>query len=748
MTLSRGDKKEARKHYLQLRESKMKQDTRNTPDELSRSKVANPAPPEKQKTRGKSADRPALLKRPDIWITLIIFALMLAAERFELFPQVENRLLGLRHALRMETLPPEETRFPFDNIIIIDTDEQFFAEYESWPLKRKDIATIVSNLKKLGAEVIALDMLMDFPNGYGEDPILASELSEAGNTLVVSQLQLRNGKLEGINTPTDVLDEATENGYTNHTLIGSMLSRLRFYPEIHRKTGVWPFAVKALAMRLGTEPKLEKGILTIGELSMSLDDNNDLWIDFPRIPVGLTFLKETPVVKSALEILMDLEELQDLDEEEFQEETEDLREEIEGKIVLVGDTSEVSHDIFETPVGEVYGVEILADTIATMMKEQPIRPAHFPFEAGVMLVLMTGYFLVARLQRFENLMFLFIILLYAAFNLYSYSYHGLVFSMTYPLAACLLSAVTINLYLFMLERRQKTFIKGAFSQYLSPAVIDVIVKDPDKLKLGGERREMTAFFSDIQGFSSVSESLTPEELVQLLNEYLTEMCNVISSHDGTVDKFEGDAIIAFWGAPLDQPEHARLGCHSAIEMQERNRELRKIWREQNRPPLFTRMGINSGPIVVGNMGSAQRMDYTIMGDTVNLAARLEGANKFYKTFSMISDNTYKLARDYIDVRQLDVIRVVGKKEPVTIYQLLAKKNGLSGEMAGLMEPYQRGLKAYQDRDFKASIAHFTQAAKLVPDDGPTQTYLKRCKVFQENPPEQDWDGVYTFTEKG
>ena len=247
----------------------------------------------------------------------------------------------------------------------------------------------------------------------------------------------------------------------------------------------------------------------------------------------------------------------------------------------------MSHDIFETPVGEVYGIEIIADTVATMMKQQPIRPAPFAFEALVMLILLLAFFAVSQLKKFENLVFLLVIVVYSAINIYFYIYHGLVFSLSYPLVACFLSMITINLYLFMLERKQKTFIRGAFSQYLSPAVIDMIVKDPDKLKLGGERREMTAFFSDIQGFSTVSESLTPEELVQLLNEYLTSMCEVISSYNGTVDKFEGDAIIAFWGAPLDNPDHARDGCMAALDMQERNIELRKKLREENRPMLYT-----------------------------------------------------------------------------------------------------------------------------------------------------------------
>ena len=755
MSQSKGDKNEAKKRYVEIRSEQLKE--KNVKG--SSAEVVKLPKQEEENTKEKQSKEKnmnTIFKRLDLWITAVIFILMLGAERYELLPRIENPLIGLRHEFRAQTLPAEETEFLYDDILIVDTEEEFFEEYGSWPLKRKDIAKMVTNLKRLGAEVIALDMIMDFPNGYGEDPILAEALQESGKTMVVSLLNLDTPiwyslgetRLNGITDATEILNESTERGYTNVTEIGGQLSRIRFYPEIIKEHNIWPYAVQALAMYLDVEPTLEDGVLTLGDLSMPLDEYNFLWIDFPKLPGGLTFLKQTPAVITALEVLMDLEDLEDLDEEEFLEETEDLREMVEGKLVLVGDTSEMSHDIFETPVGEVYGIEIIADTVATMMKQQPIRPAPFAFEALVMLILLLAFFAVSQLKKFENLVFLLVIVVYSTINIYFYIYHGLVFSLSYPLVACFLSMITINLYLFMLERKQKTFIRGAFSQYLSPAVIDMIVKDPDKLKLGGERREMTAFFSDIQGFSTVSESLTPEELVQLLNEYLTSMCEVISSYNGTVDKFEGDAIIAFWGAPLDNPDHARDGCMAALDMQERNIELRKKLREENRPMLYTRMGINSGPIVVGNMGSATKTDYTMMGDNVNLAARLEGANKFYKTYTMIAENTYKLAEDSIDVRYLDVVRVVGKNEPVKIYQLLAKKNQLAGSMQEVLEHYEKGMNCYKNLNFKDAIMNFENALKLEPEDGPCLTYVNRCKMYLEQPPPKDWDGVFNFTEKG
>ena len=688
-----------------------------------------------------------LIRRPDIWITLAFFLLMVPAEQMELFSSLENWLLGNRHIVRLNTLEPEKTQFAYDEIVIVDTEEQFFEEYGSWPLKRADIAKLTTNLKKLGAKVTAIDFLMDFPNGYDEDPILAEALEKGGNTIIVAQLEFgKDGKFKEVNYPTETLKVAAESGYTNHTLIGNKLSRVRFFPQQIKDHNIWPFAIKTLAMYKGVEPKLENGQLTIGDIVVPLDPFNDLWVDFPSLPPTATFLaKDTPAGISAAEVLMELEGIPD---DEWDEETEDLQEMIRGKIVLVGDTSEVSHDIFTSPIGEIYGIEFLADTITTLMNNAPIRPASSGSEMLVLLILFICFVVVALIPKYENALFLLIIAAYTGFGVFTYVYYGVAYSMSYSLIACVLSTVTINLYLFMMERKQKGFIKGAFSQYLSPTVIDQIVANPSMLELGGERRELTPFFSDIQGFSTISEGLTPEELVQLLNEYLTAMCDIISSYHGTIDKFEGDAIIAFWGAPLDLPDHATVACYATIEMQKRSVEMRKTLREQNRPLLYTRMGLNSGPVVVGNMGSAERMDYTMMGDVVNLAARLEGANKFYKTFSMISGSTYELVKDDVDSRQLDIIRVVGKNEPVPVHELLERKNQTSSEMSGVVEQYLKALKLYQDRNFADAVKEFEKVLTIDPDDGPSQTYVKRCAMFIETPPEKDWDGVFTFTEKG
>ncbi|MBF0108879.1 MAG: CHASE2 domain-containing protein [Magnetococcales bacterium] len=686
-----------------------------------------------------------ILQRYDIFATIIFFLMAIPAEYFEVFSLIEEQTISLRHILRQNFGDGERMRFPSEQIVLINTDETFFKEYKSFPLRRTDIGKIAENMKTLGARVVAIDLLMDFPSSYNEDTPTAASLKKAAPVLLVSQADIHDGQFIRLNQPTPELAAVTENGYTNigsQSSLVTSLSRLKVYPEIADKAKAWPYAIKALAMYLGVEPELLPGAIRLGpDLTIPMDQFNNIYIDFPTLPPGSRFLSQTAGF-SALDYI----DISGKSEEELYE----LSYPIKDRIVLVGDTSEVSHDWFDTPVGMVYGVEIIADVIQTMLKGGPLRPASVAQEGLLAVVLMLGMMALGAIKHptVRVLFAVVIILFWAAAVTMVYIHQGLVFSMSYALMAAIMSFMVINMRFYLQEMSQKKMIKGAFGQYLSPKVVDILVKDPSKLSLGGEERVMTAYFSDVAGFSTISEKLTPSELVLLLNEYLTAMCEIIAKYDGTVDKFEGDAIIAFWGAPLDQPNHATLCCHAAVEMQQFMLQMRERLAREGRAELRVRMGINSGRMVVGNMGSKQRMDYTIMGDAVNLAARLEGANKFYASDTMISDATYNLAKDDIDCRVLDTVRVIGKKEPVTIYQLLGKKGEVTGKMAELLVHYNAGLAKYRERNYQEAITLFEKALAIIPGDGPAKTYLERCQEYLSNPPPADWDGVFVFTSKG
>jgi adenylate cyclase len=313
-------------------------------------------------------------------------------------------------------------------------------------------------------------------------------------------------------------------------------------------------------------------------------------------------------------------------------------------------------------------------------------------------------------------------------------------------AAAVLALIGAAVYRYQTEGRQRRFIAGAFSRYVSPKVVKQILEDPARLALGGERRELTLFFSDLQGFTSISERMSPTELVAFLNEYTTLMAGVVTGLDGTIDKYIGDSVMAFWGAPLPQADHARRALVAALTCQERLGPFCDALVARGGPRLVTRIGINSGPCVVGNMGSAERFDYTAIGDTVNQASRLEGINKVYGTLVIASESTWAAAPGAAFGRQLDRVRVKGKAEPVAIYEVMAVAGAETAAQRALAAAYAEALAAYQSREWSRTI-ELTAAIGRTADDGPSKVLAERARAFAAAPPPEDWDGVWTLKTK-
>jgi adenylate cyclase len=320
-----------------------------------------------------------------------------------------------------------------------------------------------------------------------------------------------------------------------------------------------------------------------------------------------------------------------------------------------------------------------------------------------------------------------------------------------PFGTMIFAYLAITVRNYIVGEKEKKFIKGAFSAYLAPEVVDIIANDPEGLKLGGVPEHITAFFSDIKGFSSISEALTPKELVDLLNEYLTEMCDIAFKYGATVDKFIGDAIVAFFGAPIKYDDHARRACLCAVDMQARLGELRAKWKSEGKHEIFCRIGLNTGMAVIGNMGGRQRFNYTMMGDTVNLAARLESGAKQFGIYSMITEVTYQAAKEVIEVRELDKIVVIGKKEPVTIYEILSAKDNLDPQKKQVVDLYAEGLAYYREQNWDAAVAKWNAAMAVDPDhpDATSGIFIKRIDTIRAGKVEipADWNGVWEMTEK-
>ncbi|MGK9477481.1 CHASE2 domain-containing protein [Melioribacter sp. OK-6-Me] len=325
-------------------------------------------------------------------------------------------------------------------------------------------------------------------------------------------------------------------------------------------------------------------------------------------------------------------------------------------------------------------------------------------------------------------------------------FHLVVPVVNYSLAV-VLSYFTSTAYNFITERKQNLVIKNMFSQYVSKEIVNELLKNPSKLRLGGERKEITIMFCDIANFTSFSEKRKPEELVGYINEFLNEMSEIIIEHKGTVDKYLGDAIMAFWGAPVEIKDHALLACHAALKMQKRLVELRENWMAVGEIPIYIRIGINTGEAIVGNIGGAKRFDYTVLGDNVNLASRLESANKAYGTNIMISASTYELIKEHFLARELDVIRVKGKMVPTKIYELISLKDDVAAKVAlEKLDFYFQGLSLYKMRNFEAACDYFKRTFDEL-KDYPSRVYAERCEFYITNPPPADWDGVFELTTK-
>jgi adenylate cyclase len=288
-------------------------------------------------------------------------------------------------------------------------------------------------------------------------------------------------------------------------------------------------------------------------------------------------------------------------------------------------------------------------------------------------------------------------------------------------------------------------MRSMFSSYLSPKLVARLEKDPEAARIGGDNKEVTVLFTDIKGFTTFSEAHPPQEVVSRLNEYLGAMVQVIEKYDGTIDKFIGDGIMAYWGAPLTQPDHALLSINCIKAINERMKTLHAKWLAAGVEPFTIRGGIQSGEVVAGNVGLAgKKMEYTVIGDTVNQAARLEGTAKYYGVAYLVGEDTYKRTRELCRYREIDKIRVVGKQRPVTIYEPL---EGLSLLDDVTAERFAAALAQYRAREWESARNAFKSVLDSAAGDKPSKIYMERCEYFMQNPPSADWDGVFNRADK-
>ena len=655
-------------------------------------------------------------------------------------------------------------------LILLDQNSLDWAKEEnglSWPWPREVYGAIVSYCKRSGARALAFDVLFTEHSKYGvdDDAAFGDAIADFGRFAAAVFLGTQSGSQTGwppnippprIKTvlpagePIEVQLKAITFGRATLPIDpvarnAAMLSNVHLGPDpdgIYRRIRLFSRFDKAMLPALGlgtylaahpqTTLKIEKNRLVVGDKMVPMDGEFNAILRY-RGPAGThKAYSAGAVLQSEIRILSG-EAPTIKDANAFKD-----------KYVLFGFSAPGLYDLRSTPVGGVYpGVEIQATMLDNFLAGDFMQA--FPATGTYALVVLLSVISALLVLHFSKPLLsvpigcIFIgIPVLLAFGGYMKGFWLPLAVQESGVAASILTALLFN---YATEGRQKRFIKGAFKQYLSPAVIDQLIQHPERLKLGGERRTLSIFFSDLQGFTTISEGLTPEGLTQLLNEYLTEMTDIIQNEGGTVDKYEGDAIIAFWNAPLEIPGHAVRAVRAALRCQAKLAEMRPHVKESIGKDMYMRIGLNTGPAVVGNLGSHTRFDYTMLGDSVNLAARLEGANKAFGTYNMISDSTRKMIGDGFAVRELARLAVVGRKEPVTVYEPMFKEE--YDRRHTVLETFTKGLYKFYNGEFDQAI----QALEKISDiDTAAAAYLAKCHLLVHERPE-NWQGVWIMTSK-
>lgn len=487
-----------------------------------------------------------------------------------------------------------------------------------------------------------------------------------------------------------------------------------------------------LAAKPGVSSKISRSIFSIDNRDIPIDHRGNAILNFRGPPGTHKTYSAASVIQSELRIANG--ELPTISEPDP----------FKDAYVFFGFSAPGLFDLRPTPLSGVYpGVEINATMLDNLLANDFIRPVPTAVVIGLTLLiaLLAGLATSSVSGIVKSVMvYAFFIVAPVVLCLVAYR-EGFWLPLVVQEAGIVVTLFSAGLIYYTTEGRQKMFIKNAFKQYLSPAVIEELIQNPERLKLGGERRMLSVFFSDLEGFTSISEGLEPEALTSLLNDYLSAMTDIIHEEGGTVDKYEGDAIIAFWNAPLEQPDHARRCVRAAMRCQARLAGMRPSFRERLGRDLNMRIGINSGLAVVGNMGSHTRFDYTMIGDAVNLAARLEGINKQFGTYTMISRSTMEQMGGAFPVREISRVSVVGRREPVVVYEPIEPDDVERRQKE--LSWFSEGLALFCQGDFQKAEAVFLELAGV---DPPARAYVTKCRQLMDHPPEE-WHGVWDVTTK-
>lgn len=632
----------------------------------------------------------------------------------------------------------------------------------SWPWPREAYAPVIRFLQRAGAKIIAFDVLYTEASVYGveDDQTFANAMADNKVVLPIflgEQAKQRTSwpttvapgsvKIQGLERWQKQADMSAVNK-THATFpidrlanAAKLLSHADELPDsdgVFRRASLFRIFDQQIIPSMGLAAllldKQDKtlsfdGLLHYQGKSIPTDDQGQLILKFRGDTGTHQAFSAAAIIQS--ELHLQAGEKSAIDPAQFKD-----------KYVFFGFSAPGLKDLRPTPIsGDYPGVEIHATVLDNLLAGDAVKPfpAWLAFCIALVLASSASYLLIHS-KRMLGLVLAFAVFtplsLLIGFAAYSRNYDWPVLFVETAIILALVNSVILK---YLTEGRKKRAIQTMFQRYLSNEYIEILKKDPSLLRLGGETRELSIFFSDIQGFTTISEKLTPEQLVQFLNSYLTDMTDIIMDEGGTLDKYEGDAIIAFTNAPLTQEDHAVRMCRSVLKCQRKLAERREEFFQQTGAWIYNRIGIHSGKVVVGNFGSKTRFNYTMLGDAANLAARLEGANKFFGTYTMISEATKQQTDDAFLWRETGTIQVVGRKTPVTVYELL----GFKGEaLSPGIQAFNQGQILYKQGNLAAAAVVF----EVLSDDSVAKVYLDRC-LLEKDVVGSDWDGVWVLNEK-
>lgn len=649
-------------------------------------------------------------------LSLAVFLVIGGLGFLNLSQNLENSALDLFYRLRPTAPPPPE-------LLLVAIDEDSFQELRRpWPWPRRCHAQLINRLAAAGARLIIFDILFAEPSNPEDDQALAQAMLQAGNVILACTIETSGTANFGRQTIIEPLD-----------LLGLAAYGVAPFMADPDADGV----VRRFRLRTGSLDTMPALVLKRLSPQTAIDPKFSGLIRYVGKPGSIETLPYHRLFNPAQPLPID---------------------KIQDRLVLVGRMLETpidpraKIDAFYTPFfgkGRLYmsGVEIQANILHTLLHNdwgRELSRTHGLILWGASFLIFG--FLCVRLTPLGGLTVLGG-LLAGLWGVAGYLF--LIKNFWFP--PVLLSLGLIMIYsgnvlgFFLKEMREKRWLRHAFGRYVSSAVVEAIVDHPERLELGGEEVEVTVMFADLADFTVLSENLAPKELVLLLEEYFEILTQIILEEQGTLDKYIGDAVMCFWGAPIPLPDHPLQACRAALRIKEAMLELRKAQQTRGLPQLKSRIGLNSGSVVAGNFGSRERFNYTVVGDTVNLASRLERANKHYGTEILLSSSTSLAAGDGFLFRELDKIRVKGRSQPEIIYTLLGPMP--ADGLPDWWQLWSEALSAYRQREWEVAGRLFSAVLRIKPEDIPAKLYIERCRQNHQNPPPPNWKGIHSLTSK-